>query len=223
MTRGVGGAGGVEGADESEQGASRGRSWSKELPPGRGPFDCIVIGSGMGGMTAAAMLSRLGKRVLVLEQHYTPGGFTHMFKRPGYVWDVGVHAVGEVTERSLTGRILRDLSGGELQWAPLGSVYEEFHFPGDVRIDFADNPGAFREGLLQTFPDGADAIDGYFAKVREVGAGMRGYYLARLFPHGARGVADAHLKGARAVSVRACLLYSPAATAWTSRATSSSS
>ena len=48
----------------------------------------------MGGMTAAAMLADLGRRVLVLEQHYVPGGFTHMFKRPGYEWDVGVHAVG---------------------------------------------------------------------------------------------------------------------------------
>ena len=54
----------------------------------------IVIGSGMGGMTTAAMLSKLGKKVLVLEQHYIPGGFTHTFKRKGYEWDVGVHAVG---------------------------------------------------------------------------------------------------------------------------------
>ncbi|MCA9693431.1 MAG: NAD(P)-binding protein, partial [Myxococcales bacterium] len=35
----------------------------------------------MGGMTTAAMLARLGKRVLVLEQHYVPGGFTHEFRR----------------------------------------------------------------------------------------------------------------------------------------------
>ena len=32
----------------------------------------------MGGMTTAALLSKLGKRVLVLEQHYVPGGFTHV-------------------------------------------------------------------------------------------------------------------------------------------------
>ena len=46
--------------------------WSKHGGPA-GPFDAIVIGSGMGGMTAAAMLAELGQRVLVLEQHYVPG------------------------------------------------------------------------------------------------------------------------------------------------------
>jgi hypothetical protein len=61
-------------------------------------FDSIVIGSGMGGMTVAALLARhAGQRVLVLERHYTPGGFTHSFRRPGYEWDVGVHYVGRVT------------------------------------------------------------------------------------------------------------------------------
>ena len=46
---------------------------------------------------AAAILGRC-RPVLVLEQHYVPGGFTHMFKRPGYEWDVGVHYVGEMGE-----------------------------------------------------------------------------------------------------------------------------
>ena len=51
----------------------------------QGPFDAIVIGSGIGGLTAAALLARHGgQRVLVLERHYTAGGFTHVFRRPGY-------------------------------------------------------------------------------------------------------------------------------------------
>ena len=60
-------------------------------------WDAIVIGSGIGGLAAAALLARHGKRrVLVLERHYTAGGFTHVFRRPGYEWDVGVHYIGDV-------------------------------------------------------------------------------------------------------------------------------
>src|SRR5262245_36279065 len=96
----------------------RDRPWSKDAPAG--PWDTIVIGSGMGGMTAAALLAETGERVLVLEQHYTAGGFTHTFTRKQWSWDVGVHAVGEVTERAMTGRLLARLTGGRLKWASLG-------------------------------------------------------------------------------------------------------
>ena len=40
-----------------------------------GTWDAIVVGSGIGGLTSAALLSLYaGKRVLVLERHYVPGG-----------------------------------------------------------------------------------------------------------------------------------------------------
>lgn len=157
-----------------------GKPWSRTSP--EGPWDDLIIGSGMGGMTAAALLSKLGRRVLVLEQHYVPGGFTHAFPRGKYVWDVGVHAIGEVTHHSLSGRLLTRLSDGRLRWASLGSVYEEFHFPDDFQIEFPDNPAQFRANLLAAFPEEEDAIDSYLAKVREVGSSMRGFYMARAAP-----------------------------------------
>lgn len=149
---------------------------------GQGPWDYIIIGSGMGGMVSAAILNQIGKRVLVLEQHYVPGGFTHTFKRKKWVWDVGVHAVGEVTEQALVGRLLNSLTGGELQWTSLGPVYEQFHFPDDFRIDFPDHHEAFRQTLYQAFPNERRAIDDYFFKVREVSGAMRGYFLSRALP-----------------------------------------
>ncbi len=154
--------------------------WSNKLPDGR--FDDIVIGSGMGGMTAAALLAKMGRRVLVLEQHYVPGGFTHTFKRPHYEWDVGVHAVGEVTEKSVTGRLLTQLTDGRLRWTSLGEVYDEFYYPDDFRIDFPDTPDKFRANLVEAFPREEAAIDEYLRLVREVSGSMKSYYLSRTLP-----------------------------------------
>ena len=76
------------------------------LAPG---YDALVIGSGMSGLTTAALLSDLGWRVCVLEQHYTAGGYTHSYERHGYEWDVGVHYIGDVGAKTRTRRMF-DLS-----------------------------------------------------------------------------------------------------------------
>ncbi len=144
-------------------------------------WDYVVIGSGMGGLTSATILSQLGKRVLVLEQHYEPGGFTHTFKRKRWRWDVGVHAVGEVHPKAILGRFLRKMSRGSLEWANLGKVYDEFYFPG-LRIDFPDSLTQFRANLLEKFPEEEVAIDEYLRLVHVCSDKIRPYYLSRVLP-----------------------------------------
>ena len=69
-------------------------------------YDTIIIGSGMGSLTSAAILAKEGQKVLVLERHYIAGGFTHVFKRKGFEWDVGIHYIGEVQRE---GAIIKNL------------------------------------------------------------------------------------------------------------------
>jgi len=167
------------------------RYWSKKSEPQK--WDYIVIGSGMGGMTTAAMLSHFGKKVLVLEQHYVPGGFTHTFRRKGYEWDVGVHAVGEVTMHTLPGRILHSLTNGTLEWASLGEHYEEMYYPDGFSIQFPNHPSKFRQNLVEAFPEEEAAIDRYLELIKEVSASMRPYYLSRILPRWASGMGNAVL------------------------------
>ncbi len=57
-------------------------------------YDAIVVGSGLGGLTAASLLARAGQHVLVAERHDRPGGYAHAFKRGPYLFDSAVHLVG---------------------------------------------------------------------------------------------------------------------------------
>ncbi|MCB9477490.1 MAG: NAD(P)/FAD-dependent oxidoreductase [Deltaproteobacteria bacterium] len=173
-------------------GAPRGtQPWSKTSPESH--WDYIVIGSGMGGMACAALLAKLGRKVLVIEQHYVPGGFTHAFKRKKWHWDVGVHVVGEVTDHTITGRILKDLSGDRLEWKSVGKYYENMYFPDGFEIHFPDNPREFRAMLDEKFPDEKEALDKYFQALAAANSAMQAYYGAKIMPGVLQGIGDAFM------------------------------
>jgi all-trans-retinol 13,14-reductase len=136
----------------------------------RGDLDAIVIGSGIGGLTAAALLARCaGKRVLVLERHYRAGGFTHTFERPGgFRWDVGVHYVGAEVERpGLERDALRVATGGALEWTRLPETFEHLVFPG-FQFDIRAGRENFVADLTRAFPAEGGAIRAWLADVDRV-------------------------------------------------------
>ncbi|MEM7038221.1 MAG: NAD(P)/FAD-dependent oxidoreductase, partial [Bacteroidota bacterium] len=150
---------------------------------GEREFDAIVIGSGMGGMTTGALLARRGKRVLVLERHYTAGGFTHVFKRRDYEWDVGIHYLGEVGwERSDGAKIFRYISDDQMEWADMGEEYDRIVFP-DRAYGFVKGPQNFAANLKKWFPEEAEAIDQYMVLIRKVtGAASKLFFAERAIP-----------------------------------------
>ena len=72
-------------------------------------FDTIIIGSGVGGLATAICLARAGQKVLVLEQHYVPGGWSHSFTLNGQRFSPGVHYVGFMDEGQSTNELYRGL------------------------------------------------------------------------------------------------------------------
>ena len=131
-------------------------------------YDVIVVGSGMSGLTTAALLSKVGKKVCVLEQHYTAGGLTHSYENNGYEWDVGVHYIGEVHKLHSPIRKLFDvISDQRLKWAPMDDVYDRVII-GDKSYDLVRGRDHFKANLKKHFPDEAQAIDAYVALVDKV-------------------------------------------------------
>ena len=131
-------------------------------------YDAIVIGSGIGGLTAAGLLAGVaGKKVLVLEKHTEPGGLTHVFRRDGASWDVGLHYVGQVGPGAQARALFDYLSDGALQWNKMPNEFERFVYPG---LDFAvpSDPQRFEQRLIEHFPDETRAIRRYFKDIKAV-------------------------------------------------------
>jgi len=142
-------------------------------------YDAVVIGSGMGGLSTAAMLSDLGWKVCVLEQHYTAGGYTHSYERNGYEWDVGVHYIGDVGAKTRTRRMFDYLSDGKLEWAPMDEEYDRFYIGEKVFCAKAGKQN-FRDNLVQQFPDETKAIDAYMVLLDNAGNAMSSVGMARV-------------------------------------------
>lgn len=133
--------------------------------PASDEFDVIVIGSGMGGMTTAAALSRFDHKVLLLEQAPAIGGLTHSFSRNGFTWDVGLHYCGTFGPDQFAGKILDWLSGGAIAFRSVGTVYDRLHFPDNTDIAVGRPAAAYKMELKERFPDNMSEIDAYFDAV----------------------------------------------------------
>jgi all-trans-retinol 13,14-reductase len=160
----------------------------------RDGWDTIIIGSGPGGLTTAALLAKAGQKVLVLERHYEPGGFSHTFKRKDYFFDVGVHYIGAVQHpKSVESRIFRDLTGGRLEWEPMGDPYDVALIDGE-RYDFAPSIKKQIAMLSDRFPDEDEAIRKYFDLIREAASGAGSFFAERAIPPIASAVAGRFMR-----------------------------
>ncbi len=130
-------------------------------------FDAIIIGAGLGGLTAGAILARKGKRVLVVEQHSIPGGCATGFRRKDAIVEVGLNQTGGFEEFDIKTKALK--SAGVLGRIELVRNPEFFRRITDKR-DFVlpDNAGKAEEYLASLFPDERRGLKKFFRTIDAV-------------------------------------------------------
>jgi phytoene dehydrogenase-like protein len=130
-------------------------------------WDVVIIGSGIGGLTCAGMLAAEGRRVVVLEQAATPGGYLTSFQREGFTFDSAVDCIAGLDPEGLLTWLLRSL-GMEHELMPIRlDPIRVSRFPGlIVQVD-ASLP-AYIERLSRLFPSERDGIAAFFRRAGEI-------------------------------------------------------
>ncbi|WP_031530849.1 phytoene desaturase family protein [Dyadobacter crusticola] len=132
-------------------------------------FDNIIIGSGMGALSAAICLVRAGQTVLILEQHNVLGGWCHSFRIGSQRFSPGVHYIGQLGKGQSTRMLYEGLGiANDLTFFEMNPAAYEHCWIGEKRIDIPAHFDALCKTLSAEFPEGKKGIEKYLAVVKNV-------------------------------------------------------
>lgn len=137
-------------------------------------YDAIIIGGGMGGLTAASLLARRGRRVLLLEKEGQAGGYVISFKRKGYTFDATGSFIGGCHEGGEFYQILRELDTHEtIEFIPVHHIRNIY--PGfEVSLE-RGGFSSYADGLQALFPEEEKGLSDYLSLVRRIGDEIKSY------------------------------------------------
>mgnify|MGYP001563478958 CR=1 FL=1 len=134
-------------------------------------YDAIVIGAGLGGLSAATMLAKNGQRVLLLERHNVPGGYATSFVRGRYEFEIALHELSGIGPPEHRGTLYRYLDylgvASKVEFLRLSNLYRSV-FP-DLDVTLPAGREAFEDALCKTFPDDAKGIRRFVKRVFDMG------------------------------------------------------
>lgn len=131
-------------------------------------YDAVIIGSGLGGLECAHILSKAGMSVLLLERGTQAGGCLQSYRRLGLAFDTGFHYVGGLDEGQSLHSAFRHLGLLRLPWQRLDNHFDRVTI-GNQTFSFAQGYDAFVETLTVAFPAERDALNRYADMLKQCG------------------------------------------------------
>lgn len=126
-------------------------------------YDVVVIGSGLGGLTAANYLARLGHSVLLFEHHYQFGGLATWFTRKGgHIFDISLHGFPYGMVKSCRKYWSREIAADIVQLKHVRFVNPQF----DVHTTFDRED--FSRILSEDFGVAREHVDAFYAHLRQM-------------------------------------------------------
>ena len=109
-------------------------------------FDVIIIGAGVSGLTAAALLSKSGLKVCVLERHRLIGGYLQGFERKGFVFDTAIHWLNQYGKDGSVTNVFKYI--GDDFPRPIGMKNIHRHITNDYEFTLTNNPDELKNQFI---------------------------------------------------------------------------
>ena len=137
-------------------------------------FDAVVIGSGLGGLTAAALLAKAGRKVCVLERNHSVGGAASAFKKGALTIEPALHQTADPRDPGDPKHpILKELGLlDEIEWIPVSPFYS---VKGGLIGDMFELPVGFdaaHHALSQRFPKSRDGFARLLGEMEQIHTGV---------------------------------------------------